>query len=153
MVFGRLFKRKKKQKGLQMPRSAFLKVKPVRNPMLKWEKDKKTKEIKIIVPLKSSQQFQERKQKKKGILSKLFISEPRERIINLDRVGSIVWELCNGERTIGDIANYLVEKYKLMPEEAEFSLSAYFNLLSKRGLIGFVLPEEIKKDIESAEQA
>jgi len=146
MVFGKLFKRKKKQRGLQIPRSTFLKVKPVRNPMLKWEKNRKTKEIKIIVPLSPPQQT---KEQKKGILRKLFISKPKEKIINLDKIGSIVWELCDGERTIGDIANYLVEKYKAMPEEAELSLSAYFNLLSKRGLIGFILPEKMKGNINA----
>ncbi len=149
MIFNRLFKRKKKQEGLQIPRSAFLKIKPVRNPILKWEKNRKTREIKIIVPLKPPQQTQEKKGKK-DILRKIFVSEPRKRIINLDRIGSIVWELCDGERTIGDIANYFVEKYKLMPEEAEISLSAYFNLLSKKGLVGFILPEDVKEKIQKS---
>ncbi|MBS7653839.1 MAG: PqqD family protein [Candidatus Bathyarchaeia archaeon] len=144
MVFSRLFKRKKKRESLSIPRSLFLKAKPVRNPALKWEKDRKTKEIKIIVPLKPPSQRQEQKQQKKGFLDKLFPPEPGERIINLDKVGSIVWELCDGEKTIGDIVNHLVEKYRIMPEEAELSLNAYFNQLSKRGLVGFVVPEEAK---------
>jgi hypothetical protein len=138
---GRVFKRKKEE-SLSVPRSLFLKAKPVRNPALKWEKDRKTREIKIIVPLKPPSQAQ--KQQKKGILDKLFPPEPGERIINLDKVGSIVWELCDGEKTIGDIVNHLVEKYRIMPEEAELSLNAYFNQLSKRGLVGFVVPEEAK---------
>ncbi len=145
MVFNKLFKRKKKRESLSVPRSLFLKAKPVRNPALKWEKDRKTKEIKIIVPLKPPSKTQERKQQKKGFLDKLFPPEPGERIINLDKVGSIVWELCDGEKTIGDIVNHLVEKYRIMPEEAELSLNAYFNQLSKRGLVGFVVPEEAKE--------
>lgn len=150
MVFGRLFRRRKKEEGLQIPRSAFLKAKPVRNPILKWEKDKKTKEIKIRVPIRAPSQEQKQK---KGVLDKLFPPEPGERIINLDRIGSIVWELCDGDRTIGDIASYLVEKYKVMPEEAEISLNAYFNQLSRRGLIGFILPEELKKQLETGADA
>lgn len=133
-----------------MPRSAFLKAKPVRNPILKWEKDKKAREIKIKVPLKTSQKEEK---KRRNILDKLFPPEPRERIISLDRVGSVVWELCDGERTVGDIANYLVEKYKIMPEEAEISLSAYLNQLSKKGLIGFILPEELKDKIKEIKGA
>lgn len=140
---GRIFKRKKEE-SLSVPRSLFLKAKPVRNPALKWEKDRKTREIKIIIPLRPPSQEQAQKQQKKGILDKLFPPEPRERIINLDKVGSIVWELCDGEKTIGDIVNHLVEKYKIMPEEAELSLNAYFNQLSKRGLVGFIVPEEAK---------
>jgi len=149
MVFGRLFRRKKRE-GLQVPRSIFLKAKPVRNPALTWEKDKKTKEVTITVPLRPASQASKTK---KGILDKIFPPEPEKKIIKLDRVGSIVWELCDGERTIGDIANYLVEKYKIMPEEAEISLNAYFNQLSGRGLIGFILPEELKKQMKETEKA
>jgi len=149
MVFGRLFRRKKRE-GLQVPRSIFLKAKPVRNPTLTWEKDRKTKEVTIMVPLKKASQTSKTK---KGILDKLFPPEPEKKIIKLDRVGSIVWELCDGERTIGDIANYLVEKYRIMPEEAEISLNAYFNQLSGRGLIGFILPEELKKRVEETGKA
>lgn len=147
MVFGRLFRRRKKEEGLQIPRSYFLKVKPIRNPALKWEKDKKTREVKIKVPLRPPSQAQSKA--KKGILDRLFPPEPGERVISLDKVGSIVWELCDGERTIGDIANYLVEKYKILPEEAEISLNAYFNQLSRRGLVGFIVPEELKKKLEA----
>ncbi|MEM2500430.1 MAG: PqqD family protein [Candidatus Bathyarchaeia archaeon] len=150
MVFGRLFRRKKKREGLQIPRSYYLKVKPVRNPALKWEKDKKTKEIKIIVPLRPPSQ--DRNESKKGLLDRLFPPEPRERIIRLDKIGSIVWELCDGERTIGDIAGYLVEKYKVLPEEAELSLTTYFNQLASRGLVGFMVPEEVKKYLEAEKQ-
>ncbi|MBS7639310.1 MAG: PqqD family protein [Candidatus Bathyarchaeia archaeon] len=144
MVLDRLFRRRRKKEGIQMPMSTFLKVKPVRNPALKWEKDKKTKEIKIIVPL----QPPEEKKQKKSILDKLFPPMPTERVISLDKVGSIVWELCDGNRTIGDIANYLVEKYKILPEEAETSLNVYFNQLSGRGLIGFILPEDLKDKLK-----
>jgi len=144
MVLDRLFRRRRKKEGIQMPMSTFLKVKPVRNPALKWEKDKKTKEIKIIVPLQSP----EEKKQKKSILDKLFPPMPTERVISLDKVGSIVWELCDGNRTIGDIANYLVEKYKILPEEAETSLNVYFNQLSGRGLIGFILPEDLKDKLK-----
>lgn len=147
MVFGKLFRRRKKEKGLQIPRGYFLKVKPVRNPVLKWEKDKKTKEIKIRVPLRPPDQAQSKA--KKGILDRLFPPGPEERVISLDKVGSIVWELCDGERTIGDIVNCLVEKYKILPEEAEISLNAYFNQLSRRGLVGFIMPEELKKQLET----
>jgi len=144
MVFGRLFRRKKQKEGIQVPRSIFLKAKPIRNPMLTWEKNKETREVTITVPLKQTSQTNKAK---KGILDKIFPPEPEKKIIKLDKVGSIVWELCDGERTIGEIANYLIEKYKIMPEEAEISLSAYFNQLSVRGLIGFILPEELKREV------
>ncbi len=144
MVLDRLFRRKKKEKGLQISRSAFLKAKPVRNPMVKWVKNRKTKEVKITIPLQRPSQTG----RQKSFLSKLFPPPPKEKIVNLDKVGSVVWELCDGERTVGDIAKYLVDKYKIMPEEAEISLNAYFNQLSKRGLVGFILPKELREKEE-----
>jgi len=36
----------------------------------------------------------------------------------------------------------------LLPSEAEVSLNAYFNQLSKRGLVGFIIPEETRVRLE-----
>ena len=136
MVLDRL-RRKKKQKGPEIPRSEFLKMKPVRNPQLRWERNEEGN-FSLFIPL------QQPKQKKRQLLSKL-APAPKEKQIQLDKVGSIVWDLCDGERTMGDIVEHLHEEYKLLPSEAEVSLNAYFNQLSKRGLVGFVLSEETRK--------
>jgi len=130
---------KKKPKAPAVPRSEFLKIKPVRNPSVKWEKKEKG-EVRIIITLGQP--------KKKGLLSKFVFSPPKEKKIDLDKVGSVVWELCDGEKTVGDIAQYLQEKYKFMLTEAEISLNAYFQQLSKRGLVGFILPEETRARFE-----
>jgi len=134
-------RRRKKPKGPVLSRSEFLKLKPVRNPIVKWEKNEKG-EIKISVPLGQDSA-------KKGIsakvLSKLGPPPPKERKIQLDKVGSEVWELSNGDRTIRDIVDALHEKYKMMTVEAEISLDAYFRQLSQRGLVGFSIPEELRE--------
>ena len=140
MVLDRL--RRKKEKPPPIPRSEFLKMVPVRNPGLKWEKDEDGK-FKLFVPL------QQPKEKKGKLFSKLAPS-PKEKKIQLDKIGSIVWELCDGERNMEDIIESLHQEYKLLPSEAEVSLNAYFNQLSKRGLVGFVLPEETRKRLKEA---
>ncbi len=141
MIFDRLLRRKK-PKPPEIPRSEFLKMKPVRNPMLKWEKNERGNVV-ITIPL----QRPEEAKKRRSILSSI-AQPPRERRIELDTIGSIVWELCDGERTVENIAKYLNEKYKLLLVEAETSLNAYFNQLSQRGLLGFIVPEETRIRIE-----
>jgi len=121
--------------------------------MVKWEKNEKG-EIKIIIPLKKIKEIREkaetdkrRKRKKPDLFSKLF-PEPKEKQIQLDEIGSVVWELCDGNRTVKDIIDYLYEKYKLLPRESEISLNTYLNNLVKRGLMGFILPEDLKSRLE-----
>jgi len=152
MILDRL-RRKKKPKAPTLRRSDFLRLKPVRSPMVKWEKNEKG-EIKIIIPLKKIKEIREkvesgkrRKRKKLGLFSKLF-PEPKEKRIQLDEIGSVVWELCDGNRTVKDIIDYLYEKYKLLPRESEISLSTYLNSLVKRGLVAFILPEDLQSRLE-----
>lgn len=148
MVLDRL--RRKKKKGPAIPRGEFLKMKPVRNPGLKWEKNEEG-DFTLFIPMQQRQQAPKGKKRRKGLLSKL-APAPTEKKIQLDRVGSIVWDLCDGERTMEDIVDHLHKEYKLLPSEAEVSLNAYFNQLSKRGLVGFVLPEETRKRFMEAEK-
>ena len=96
----------------------------------------------LFVPLKESQ-----KKGRKSIFSMLSSPSP-EKKIRLDVVGSIVWELCDGEKTVRDIVRFLHEKHKMLPSEAELSLNTYFNQLSKRGLMGFFVPEETHTHLE-----
>ncbi|RLI37360.1 hypothetical protein DRO55_01495 [Candidatus Bathyarchaeota archaeon] len=128
--FSRFIKRKKKPKETPISRDEFLKLKPVRNPALKWEKNEKG-EVTIRIPIKS-----------KGFAAKI-LPTVKERRIRLDQVGSFVWELCDGKRTVKDIVDLLNKRYKLLPYEAELSLNTYFNQLSKRRLLGFILPDEM----------
>ena len=152
MILDRL-RRKKKPKAPTLRRSDFLRLKPVRSPMVKWEKNEKG-EIKIIIPLKKIKEIREkvetdkrRKRKKPDLFSKFF-PEPKEKRIQLDEIGSVVWELCDGNRTVKDIIDYLYEKYKLLPRESEISLNTYLNSLVKRGLMAFILPEDLKSRLE-----
>ncbi len=143
MILDRL-RRKKKEKAPEIPRSEFLKIRPVRNPALRWERNKQGN-ITIFIP--APQPEPSRKKRKKGLTKE---SRPRERQIQLDAVGSIVWEFCDGQSTMEDISEQLHKKYKLLQSEAEISLNAYFNHLSKRGLIGFMVPEETRARLEEA---
>jgi len=146
MILDRL-RRKKKQKAPSLSRSEFLRLRPMRNPAIEWKKDEEGK-IKLIIPLKKRTKDEKKAASKRAdFFSKLF-PEPKEKRIQLDEVGSIVWELCDGEKTAKEIVDHLCQKYKLLPREAEVPLSSYLNTLAKRGLIGFILPEDLKERLE-----
>ena len=142
MLLDKLLRRKKKPKAPPIPRGDFVRIKPIRNPALRWEKNENGI-ITIYIPLRKPS-------KSKSLLMKFFLAGdlPKEKKIELDKVGSYVWDLCDGKRTIKNIIESLCKRYKMMPIEAEVSLRAYFTQLSKRGLIGFILPKDIRAKIE-----
>ncbi|MCD6510839.1 MAG: PqqD family protein [Thermoprotei archaeon] len=124
--------RRKKPSKIVIPRPILLKSKPVRNPYVKWEKYP-SGEIAILV------------KHKEGLASKflsLFVRVPEHRKIALDKVGSFVWELCDGNHTVSEIIDKLVDKYKLKRREAEVALMAYLQQLIKRRLIGLIPPKQ-----------
>jgi len=145
MIFGKL--RRKKPKAPRLARSDFLRLKPVRNPMVEWKRDEEGK-VRITIPLKKlSSQDEGRKRRRIGFLFRFF-PEPKEKRIQLDEIGSDVWELCDGERTVKDIVDHLCEKYKLLPMEVEVPLNRYLDSLVKRGLIGFILPKDLEERLK-----
>ena len=148
MIFGKL--RRKKPKAPRLARSDFLRLKPVRNPMVEWKRDEEGK-VRITIPLKKlSSQDEGRKRRRIGLLLRFF-PEPKEKRIQLDEIGSDVWELCDGERTVKDIVDHLCEKYKLLPMEVEVPLNRYLDSLVKRGLIGFILPKDLEERLKKME--
>lgn len=119
---------------LQVGREEFLKAKPVRNPELRWQQDKKG--VRLTVPRKRTIWFR--------FFSK-FLPLKREQRILLDEQGALVWSLCNGEHQVKEIARRLSQKYDLRASDAQAALDLYLVQLSKNGLLGFILPESAKK--------
>jgi len=141
MVFGWL--KRKKSKTPPISRSEFLSVRPIRNPTVKWERRERG-DILIRIPLAPPKGFTK-------VMMKVFSIKTRERkIIIPDKVGALVWELCDGKRTVKEISEVLQKRYKMMPVEAELSLNNYFNMLAKRGLLGFILPKEASERLREA---
>ncbi|MCC6049373.1 MAG: PqqD family protein [Thermofilum sp.] len=124
-----LFRREKRSEPPPIPLEVILASKPIRNPAVSWEKNEKG-EVVITIKLEPS---------KPGLFSG-FVKEPTERKIVLDAVGGFVWELMDGERTVGEIAERVSERFKLHRREAQASLLAYLQMLASRGLIALVAP-------------
>jgi len=77
-----------------------------------------------------------------GVLGFMF-SVPQSKPVQLDEVGSLVWNLCDGDHTVSDIVGELVNEYKLNRREVEVSLTQYLQTLGKRGMVGFAVPREV----------
>lgn len=128
--------KKEPEKGFS--REEFLKLKPIKNPYLKWTKSEMGE---VVITLKL------RETKKGDFLSKLFPA-PKEKRISLDQIGSFVWDRCDGKHSIDDIAKELCDEYKMLRQEAEVSLSTFIQELSKRRFIGVLIPEGKEKEGE-----
>jgi len=64
---------------------------------------------------------------------------PEYRILTLDRVGSSVWELCDGEHTVRDLISLLASEHKLSRKEAELSMVSYLRQLAQRGVVALAV--------------
>lgn len=58
------------------------------------------------------------------------------RKLQLDLMGSTVWRLIDGRRTVRLIINKFADDNKLHPREAEVSVTQFFRELGRRGIIG-----------------
>ncbi len=121
-------------KGTKKPtREQLLSARPVRNDSLRWFKE--DGEVKLFVP---------RRKGRFGDLAGRLFRLPDEKQLVLDRVGSGVWELCDGIHNVREILLYVQQRHKLSRREAEVSVSAYLKILAERALIGIRAAESKK---------
>jgi len=62
------------------------------------------------------------------------------RKIELDEVGTFVWDMCDGETTIREMIDRMSEEYTLNRREAEVSLTAFVKMLAGRQLVAVLVP-------------
>jgi len=106
-----------------------LAIVPVRHPLVTWE-CRDNSEIVLAIPARDD---------KIARLVKRFVKNlPSIRQIGLDDVGSSVWELCDGERTIDAIVGCTCRTHKLTRREAEVSVTMFLQTLAKKNLIGLM---------------
>ena len=96
-----LLKRERRPKAPPVPLELILASIPIKNPAIAWEKNEKG-EVVIKVKLEPSQP---------GLFSG-FVKEPQEKKIVLDAMGSFVWEQIDGQKSINEIAELLVQRFK-----------------------------------------
>jgi hypothetical protein len=137
-VFGRLLGQLAGRRvSSPLTREQALEARPVRNPSLKWRLNEEDG-VEIIVPRRSDRLGR--------VLGYVFYV-PTSRPVVLDEVGSRVWHLCDGERTVAEIVQMMCDEYKLGKREVEVSLTEYLRTLGKRGMIGFLVTEELAREL------
>jgi hypothetical protein len=117
----------KKSKTSGDPLFNLLKMKPVR--IRKWKPNPNDKDlVTIIIP-----RFNTKFGKKLGRIFNI----KQTYHVNLEKYGSSVWRLCNGEATVKDIGDVLQEQYGEDVEPLYERLSFYLTLLERNKLIRY----------------
>jgi hypothetical protein len=64
-------------------------------------------------------------------------SEPvRTKKLQLDELGTSVWDMVDGQRTVREIVAVFADTHRLERKEAEVSVTHFLRMLGQRGLIG-----------------
>lgn len=103
-------------------RPQILSARPLRNPAIHWEPDEQGFLV-LKVPFRQSGFFR--------WLSRIF-RLPDEHKIELDELGSLVWELCDGKHSVEAILTRVIKQSKLERREAEVALLTFLNTLLRR---------------------
>ena len=61
---------------------------------------------------------------------------PMERKLELDTLGTQVWDLVNGRRSVSGLVHAFAASHQLPSREAEVAVTQFLRELGKRGLIG-----------------
>ena len=56
-------------------------------------------------------------------------------IYTLNEVGTMIWDLLDGERSIGQVIEVVCREYEIAPEEAAKDVADFLESLEKEGLI------------------
>ncbi len=62
--------------------------------------------------------------------------------LQLDQMGSFVWSLIDGEKTVKEIINIFAHNYKVTSQEAETAVASFLKTLGQRGFIALYDPKE-----------
>ena len=126
-----------KRKKPQLTRSDSLGAVVVRNRQLRVERDVEGV-VTLYAPFRAAA-FVERMARWLGAPARA-----GEAKIELDEVGSFVWDLCDGQMAVREMVACLADKYKLNGKESEAALTAFLRSLAGRNLVAIVIlkPEE-----------
>ncbi len=123
-----LFKKKPPQPIIS--RAEALEMVPVRNSEV-TEKPVPGDLVQLSYPLAIKPWFG-RLAEKVGMWDK----KPMVKRLELDEMGTFVWRLINGERSVRNIAEAFTDQYEVQPREAELSVTAFIKNIGQRGIIG-----------------
>jgi len=68
-----------------------------------------------------------------------FINPRYRKTYTLDKLGTEVWDLCNGDRTVEDVVDEFASVHRLTFHEARASVTGYMSELVRRGAIAIAM--------------
>ena len=82
-----------------------------------------------------------------GLAKRLGVWDGRvlRKTVELDAIGSFVWERIDGRATVGELAAALAERYGLDRDEAGLAVAEFLRQLGRRGAVGFAAPTNGKE--------
>ena len=114
----------------KVTRAQVLGARPVRNPRVEWERgalhEERPKVVLLRVPRRSDRLG--------NFMARMF-RLPSHRRIELDEMGSDVWEMCDGTLTVDALTRAVCAKYRLNRRQGEASVTAYMRMLAERRLL------------------
>ena len=137
-LIGRLFGKPPPKPAVT--RQQALQIYPIRNPGLEWVEDEEGDVHAKLV----------RKDDLKTRMVAGLMNVPESRELRLDEVGSFVWSLCDGEHTLNDLVEAMMERHKLGRREVEVSLNEFMRMLAKRGMIAVAVPRAVVEGMDPA---
>jgi hypothetical protein len=124
----------------KISRAQVLGARPARNPAVAWTREKPRRgqaadddpaaEPPAVVVLRVPR----RKDRIGNVVAKVF-RLPDFRKIELDEIGSDVWEMCDGTRDVEALTKAVCAKYRLNRRQGEASVTAYLRMLAERRLV------------------
>ena len=112
-------------------REQMLGARPTRHPQIEWNREPRKSDSVSVVLLKIP-----RMRSKWADLAAKWLQVPDFKKIELDEIGSDVWEMCDGAHNVEAIAKAIGTAYRLNKRQAEVSVTAYMKMLAERRLLG-----------------
>ncbi|CCO24711.1 PqqD family protein [Maridesulfovibrio hydrothermalis] len=132
----KLFSKKKKTIVPGMTRGEALACKPVKNRGVD-ETIVDDGLVRLSYPLRLKPLFAD-VAKKFGMWKD---GSPPIKKLELDEMGTLVWNMIDGRTSVKKIAAKFAKTYKVLPREAEVATASFLKDLGKRGLIAFSMAD------------
>jgi Coenzyme PQQ synthesis protein D (PqqD) len=124
----------------KVTRGEILAARPLRNELVTWERvvrlvDAANDELEESERVPIVMLTIPRRKDRWGNLMAAWLKLPETRKVELDEMGSDVWERCDGNTSVDSINRDICAKYRLNKRQGEVSVTAYLKMLADRRFI------------------
>jgi len=121
---------KTKNRGAHLTRAEALACTPVKNTQIR-EARLETGEVLLTYPVRVRPWIANLIRRFGGGINRV-----QSRKLHLDELGTAVWDLMDGTRSVRQVIQRFAKRYQLHPREAEVAVTRFLRELGRRDLIG-----------------